>query len=118
HATLFRSMAPARQDPELATTLRRLCADPDAGQLVAVESRARSCPPALARFLRLAHQSCRAPHCDADIRQLDHIVPWSEGGATSLDNSNGLYAEHNQKDADGLTARVVRVEDGTRHTVE
>src|SRR5699024_12258707 len=74
---MLEAMAPARQDPELATTLRRLCADPDAGQLVAVESRARSCPPALARFLRLAHQTCRAPHCDADIRQLDHIVPWS-----------------------------------------
>lgn len=115
---MLEAMGPAREDPELAITLRRLYADPDAGQLVAVESRARSFPPALARFLRLAHQTCRAPHCDADIRQLDHIVPWSEGGATSLDNGNGLCAEHNQKEAAGLTARVVRDEDGTRRTVE
>src|SRR5699024_1893217 len=115
---MLEAMGPAWADPALAITLRRLYADPDAGQLVAVESRARSFPPALARLLRLAHQTCRAPHCDADIRQLDHIVPWSEGGATSLDNGNGLCAEHNQKEAAGLTARVVRDEDGTRRTVE
>src|SRR5699024_2479480 len=70
-------------------------------------------PPDVPRpSLRCGHPPA-GPH-----RPLDHIVPWSEGGATSLDNGNGLCAEHNQKEAAGLTARVVRDEDGTRRTVE
>src|SRR5699024_9304611 len=115
---MLEAMVPAREGPELAITLRRLFADPDAGQLVAVESRARSVAPVIACCFRPAHQTCRAAHSDAAIRQRDHIVTWSEGGATSPDNGDGLCAEHNQKEAAGLTARVVRDEDGTRRTVE
>ena len=92
-------------------------ADLDHGDLVAVESRSRAFPAALTRFLTLAHQTCRGPHCDAPIRQIDHITPWSQGGATSLDNGNGLCAACNQKELAGETARVVRDEDGVRRTV-
>ena len=112
------AMSAAEEDPDLAPALRRLYPDEDDGQLVAVESTARSFPPALARFLRIAHQTCRAPHCDASIRQNDHIVPRAQGGATSLDNGNGLCAMDNQKEAAGERARVVRDENGTRRTVE
>ncbi|WP_245851046.1 HNH endonuclease signature motif containing protein [Brachybacterium vulturis] len=112
------AMSAADQDPELAPALRRLYTDPEDGQLVAVESTARSFPPALARFLRIAHQTCRAPHCDASIRQNDHIVPWAQGGPTSLDNGNGLCAADNQKEESGQSARVVRDENGKRRTVE
>lgn len=115
---MLAAMAPAEEDPELAMTLRRLYTDPEDGQLVGVESRARSFPRALARFLRMAHQTCRAPHCDAPIRQLDHIVPWAQGGTTTLDNGNGTCAGHNQKEEAGVSARVVRDEVGTRRTVE
>jgi 5-methylcytosine-specific restriction endonuclease McrA len=109
--------AQSEDDPELALTLRRLYADPDVGDLVAVESTARAFPPALKRFLMIAHQTCRAPHCDAPIRQMDHIVPWSQGGETSLDNGNGLCAGDNQKESSGERAEVVRDEDGKRRTV-
>ena len=109
--------AQSEDDPELALTLRRLYADVDVGDLVAVESTARAFPPALKRFLMIAHQTCRAPHCDAPIRQMDHIVPWSQGGATSLDNGNGLCAGDNQKEISGERAEVVRDEDGVRRTV-
>ncbi|MDN5900244.1 MAG: HNH endonuclease [Brachybacterium sp.] len=112
------AMSAAKEDPELAPALRRLYADEDDGQLIAVESTARSFPPALARFFRFAHQTCRAPHCDASIRQNDHIVPWSQGGPTSLDNGNGLCAADNQKEESGQSARVVRDENGKRRTVE
>lgn len=108
----------AEEDPELALTMRKVFLDHDDGQLVAVESRSRQFPPALARLLRYAHQTCRAPYCDASIRQLDHIVPWSEGGQTSLDNGNGLCAADNQKEQAGQTARVITDGDGVRRTVE
>src|SRR5699024_5458062 len=60
-AEMLEAMGPAREDPELAITLPRLYAAPGAGPLVAAESRARSFPPALARFPRLAHRTCPAP---------------------------------------------------------
>lgn len=112
------AMGAAEEDPELAPALRRLYADEDDGQLVAVESTARSFPPALARFLQIAHQTCRAPHCDANIRQNDHIIPFAQGGITSLDNGNGLCAADNQKEEAGQSVRVVRDENGKRRTVE
>ena len=102
---------------ELSMTIRRLYADPDDGQLVGVEARSRAFPASLRRFLVLAHQTCRAPYCDAPIRQMDHVVPWSQGGPTSLDNGNGLCGGDNQKESSGESARVVHDEDGTRRTV-
>ena len=109
--------AQAEGDDDLALTIRRLYADLDDGDLVTVESRARAFPAALTRFLTLAHQTCRAPHCDAPIRQIDHITPWSQGGETSLDNGNGLCAACNQKELAGERASVVRDENGKRRTV-
>lgn len=110
-------VAKAEEDTELSLTMRRLYTDPDDGQLVAVESRSRAFPTSLTRFLTLAHQTCRAPHCDASIRQMDHIVPWSEGGETSLENGNGLCAADNQKESAGEKVEVVLDEDGVRRTV-
>lgn len=106
------------EDPDLAMTLRKLYVAPEDGQLVAVESLSREFPASLARFLRLAHQTCRAPYCDANIRQNDHIVPWSQGGPTSLRNGNGVCVGDNQKEESGESARVITDEDGTRRTVE
>ena len=108
----------AEEGSDLALTLRRLYTDPEDGQLVAIESRSRAFPPSLARFLRLSHLTCRAPHCDASIRQNDHIVPFSQGGATSLDNGNGLCAGDNQKEESGETVRVIHDANGIRRTVE
>lgn len=106
------------EDPDVLLALRALYRDREDGQLVAAESRSRAFPTGLAHFLRIAHQTCRAPHCEAGIRQIDHIVPWSQGGATSLENGNGLCAGDNQKEQAGVRARVVTDEDGTRCTVE
>lgn len=105
-------------DPEVVLALRNLYRDAEDGRLVAAESRSRAFPTGLARLIRYAHQTCRAPHCDASIRQIDHIVPWSRGGPTSLDNGNGLCGGDNQKEEAGVRARGLRDEDGTRRTVE
>lgn len=115
---MLNAVTSAEDDPELTMTLRRLYAAPEDGQLVAVESRSREFPAALARFLRLAHQTCRAPYCDANIRQNDHIVPWSQGGPTSLLNGNGVCVGDNQKEESGEKVQVITDENGVRRTVE
>ncbi|MCT1908636.1 HNH endonuclease [Brachybacterium paraconglomeratum] len=95
--------------PALRAVLRRLYEHPRAEELVAVESRARAFPPALARFIRLRDRTCRGPHCNAAIRHIDHIRPHAAGGATCLDNGQGACAYCNDKEQQ--LASVERVED-------
>ncbi len=115
---MLQAMSSVDGDKDLQLALRNLYADPEDGQLVAVESRSRAFPPALSRFIRWSHLTCRAPYCDADIRQNDHITPFSQGGATSMENGNGLCGADNQKEEAGETARVISDSDGRRRTVE
>jgi hypothetical protein len=84
--------------PMLRAVLRRLYENPRIGELVAVESRARAFPPALARFIRLRDRTCRGPHCNAPIRHIDHIHAHAAGGPTSLDNGQGACASCNGKE--------------------
>jgi len=72
-------------------TLRRVFAVPGTGELVAMESRQRTFPAALAELISLRDGGCcRTPWCDAPIRHIDHVVPDREGGRTDLDNGQGL----------------------------
>ena len=75
--------------PELSSWIKRLYTD-EGGQLVAMESKQRTFPDGLAEFILVRDQTCRAPWCDAVIRQTDHITPVSEGGATRAINGQGL----------------------------
>jgi hypothetical protein len=89
------SDGPVVEDPfEVDTArvlLRRVLADPTSGQLVAMESIARTFPTGLARMIRMRDDhTCQGPYCEAPIRHLDHIHPHTDGGPTSLDNGNGL----------------------------
>lgn len=77
-----------RHAPE--AVMRRLFTHPTSGELVAVESRSRAVPEGLARLVRWRDQRCRAPFCDAPVREIDHARPWSRGGSTSLENLQGL----------------------------
>jgi hypothetical protein len=86
---------PVAEDPfEVDTArvlLRRVLTDPDSGQLVAMESVARTFPTGLARMIRMRDEhTCQGPYCGARIRHLDHIDPHSQGGPTSLENGQGL----------------------------
>jgi hypothetical protein len=72
------------------TWLRRLYTAPGTGELVAMDSRARLFPAGHRRFIEARDHTCRTPYCDAPIRHLDHIVPWHNGGPTSLSNGAGL----------------------------
>ncbi len=112
-AALARQVAGAAPDAQVA--LRRLYANPTTGALVAMDSRSRCFPPALAEFIRLRDRTCRTPWCDAPIRHIDHIRAHADGGPTSAANAQGLCEACNQaKAAPGWTAIA---SDTTAHTV-
>ncbi len=102
--------------PNTAVALRRLYATPDTGALVAMDSRARCFPPALADFIRLRDRTCRTPWCDAPVRHVDHVRAHADGGPTTADNAQGLCEACNHaKAAPGWNATPL---DGTpAHTV-
>jgi hypothetical protein len=93
--------------PALRAVMRRLYTHPRTEELVAVESRARAFPAALAKFIRWRDQVCRGPFCDAAIRQTDHIRPHAAGGPTCLANGQGLCAYCNAKEQQVRTVRRV-----------
>lgn len=96
---------------------RRLYRRCGSGALVGVESRSRLFPKGLAELIDLRDQTCRTPYCDAPIRHHDHVVASARGGATSLDNGQGLCERCNYvKEAPGWNA--VPVPGTDRHTVE
>ncbi|MGU3500547.1 HNH endonuclease [Mycobacterium sp. C31M] len=104
-------------DQKARATLRRLYRHPESGQLVAMESRSRIFPKALAMFLGLRDQTCRTPFCNAPIRHFDHATPHRGGGKTSARNGLGLCEACNYaKEAAGWTVRTH--DDNGSHTAE
>ncbi|WBP96805.1 DUF222 domain-containing protein [Mycolicibacterium neoaurum] len=98
--------------------LRRLYAAPGTGALVAMESRARTFPDALARFIRLRDQICRTPFCDAPIRHIDHAEPHRRGGPTDACNGRGSCERCNYtKEAPGWRVKTYFDPHG-RHVAE
>jgi hypothetical protein len=106
---------------ELKFWLRRLFTAPGTGELVAVDSRARFFPAGLRRFIQARDDTCRTPYCDAPIRHFDHIIPWHDGGPTSLANGAGLCEACNHtKELPGWTAQTgaATTQHGTRHVLD
>ncbi|GAB3470398.1 HNH endonuclease signature motif containing protein [Kineococcus endophyticus] len=86
------------------TWVRRLYRRPGTDELVAMDAKSRLFPPALARFLRRRDQRCATPWCEAPIRHVDHVTPWSRGGTTSIANGQGLCRSCNYtKDLPGFS---------------
>ncbi len=105
-------------DDRSRATLRRLYATPASGALVAMDSRARIFPKALAAFLDLRDQRCRMPYCDAPIRHRDHATPHRRGGPTSALNGAGMCEACNYtKEAAGWKVET-KVGHNGRHTAE
>ena len=100
--------------------VRRLYTAPGTGELVAMDSRARLFPAPLKRFIQARDDTCRTPYCDAPIRHHDHIVPWHNGGTTSLENAAGLCEACNHtKETPGWTEAPPRPRGADRrHTIE
>ncbi len=82
-------------DPHHRTFFRRLYQQPHTGELLTMDSRRRTFPPGIKKFLRLRDQHCRMPWCGAPIRHGDHIQPAHTGGPTTLTNAQGLCAHCN-----------------------
>ncbi|MFF1829493.1 HNH endonuclease [Paenarthrobacter sp. NPDC058040] len=95
--------------------LRRLYTAPVTGELLATDSRARFFPPGMRRFVETRDHLCRTPYCDAPIRHYDHIIPWAQGGQTTLTNAAGLCEHCNHtKENPGWSAKP---QPGKRHTL-
>lgn len=98
--------------------LKRLYREAATGELVAMDSRARLFPAALAEFLDLRDQWCRTPWCGAPIRHHDHVAPHALNGPTSEANGQGLCAGCNvTKESPGWRSTATRDGPGLRHTV-
>ncbi|VEG27322.1 HNH endonuclease [Actinomyces howellii] len=79
-------------------TWRRVVTDPLSGAVVDV-GRTRYRPPAaLADAVRARDASCTHPGCETPARRcdLDHVVPWAQGGPTSVDNLVCLCQAHHR----------------------
>ncbi|MEV8150157.1 DUF222 domain-containing protein, partial [Arthrobacter sp. NPDC080073] len=101
---------------ELKLWLRRLYTAPGTGDLVAADSKARLFPAGMRRFIQARDETCRTPYCDAPIRHFDHLVPWHDGGTTSLANGAGLCEACNHtKELPGWMAET---SPGTRHVLD
>jgi hypothetical protein len=94
--------------------VRRLYTSPGTGDLVAMDSRRRTFPESIRRYVVVRDQVCRTPWCDAPIRHLDHVQPAAEGGPTSEDNAQGLCEACNYtKEAPGWRSSASRAGPGT-----
>lgn len=114
-------------DNRSKATLRRLYRHPSSGALVAMESRARLFPKALAKFIVLRDDTCRTPYCDAPIRHTDHATAHGAGGPTNELNGVGTceacnYAKEapgwrviTRRSDDGIHTSEVRTPTGARH---
>ncbi|MGG7509254.1 DUF222 domain-containing protein [Plantibacter sp. YIM 135249] len=90
-------------DPETAVRLSvhaksftRILTHPETGTVLSV-SRERYVPPVdMKRALAIRDTHCRAPGCNRLAKgcELDHTVPWSEGGETNVGNLAHLCPKH------------------------
>ena len=82
----------------------------------------------LAEFVRLRDRTCAFPACNrgAEFSDVDHIIPYQQGGATSAANGHCLCRRHHRmkqsrtwtvnRRSDGLTRWTRRVGDGCRRS--
>ncbi|MCT9871407.1 HNH endonuclease [Paenarthrobacter aurescens] len=122
HATPAESTGQSHQDAEtrehqdFRVMIRRLYTAPGSGELLTMDSKARIFPQRLRRFIEVRDDTCRTPYCDAPIRHMDHVVPWHDGGTTTLNNGAGLCEACNHtKENPGWSASV---QHGQTHTME
>lgn len=115
-APIARHLATMGADDEVLAWVRRLYTDPVSGTLDDVDRGARQFTGKLRRFITLRDQICRTPFCEAPIRDIDHAVPWSKGGATDQHNGNGRCQRCNQtKESPGWQTVTSPAEPGRPH---
>ncbi|MFM8921720.1 MAG: DUF222 domain-containing protein [Candidatus Nanopelagicaceae bacterium] len=75
---------------------KRFITDPIKGTLLDYGRETYEPPQDLQDFLIARDRTCRFPGCrqPAHLGDLDHVVPWNEGGTTSPDNLGALCRRH------------------------
>ncbi|HLS48718.1 MAG TPA: HNH endonuclease signature motif containing protein, partial [Actinomycetaceae bacterium] len=78
----------------LGGTWQRLLVDPDSGAVLDVGRRRYRPPAELATFVRERDRTCVRPGCSTPAQNcdLDHTVPWNQGGPTAATNLTALCA--------------------------
>ncbi len=66
------------------------------GAILDVGRRTRTIPPALRRALEVRDGGCRFPGCRSRFTEGHHVVPWADGGDTSLANTLLLCRHHHR----------------------
>jgi hypothetical protein len=102
-------------DPKTTATMRRLVVDPFSGHLLDVGRRTYEVPRRLRDYIALRDRTCRFPGCGrrADRCQVDHALPWNDGGATSPGNLGALCQRHHQLKTHGDWQILVSRPDGS-----
>ena len=77
----------------------------------------RALPAKLRTAVEERDRLCQVPTCDMTMGlEIDHIVPFAEGGAASLENLVRLCKRHHlQKTHDGYRLIKINVEAGSEH---
>jgi hypothetical protein len=85
-------------DPDVAVTIRRLVTDPLTGHLLDYGRKTYEVPQRPREFIIARERTCRFPSCQrrADLGQIDHAIPWDDGGQTNPANLGALCVRHHQ----------------------
>ncbi|MHA7263122.1 HNH endonuclease [Arthrobacter sp. TMN-37] len=88
----------ARQLAANAPGLMRLLTDPIDSAVLDVGRRRYRVPKDLRTYLRVRDKTCRYPRCSrsAGTADLDHTVPWEDGGSTRPENLACLCPKHHR----------------------
>jgi 5-methylcytosine-specific restriction endonuclease McrA len=85
-------------DPDCAVTMRRLVTDPLTGHLLDYGRRTYEVPQRLRDYIIARDRVCRFPGCNrsAERSQIDHAIPYADGGDTTPANLGALCTRHHQ----------------------
>ena len=92
---------------------KRFVTDPVTGTLLDYGRETYEPPQELQDFLIARDRTCRFPGCrqPAHLADLDHAVPWEEGGTTSAENLGALCRRHHNLKTHG-NWKLINQEDG------
>ncbi|MFD1848242.1 HNH endonuclease, partial [Arthrobacter flavus] len=97
-------------DPDTARNLAahakgftRILTHPETGAVLSVGRDRYTVPESLRRTILVRDKTCRHPGCNrpAPACDLDHTIPWHQGGTTSYDNLAALCRKHHKLKTDG-----------------
>lgn len=99
---------------DASATMRRLVTDPTTGHLLDIGRKRYAVPDALREFIVMRDQRCRFPGCNARAAtsEIDHALPWDDGGGTDRGNLGALCKRHHQVKSLGGWQIADSTEDG------